>query len=221
MRRRFAMLLSIALAFAGVLVVGPSTPAAADVCAGQGTATVTPGLLAPLFPIIAQLPDGSVTISVLQDSFAASSFAFGLSAGACAPGLGGITATGTLRGYCGHSGGAGTDDAGHLFGWISIGGTLLITGEITGAVQATPDPLLAGNSCFTSHTGATSFIVVGAANRINCATNTLNTTDVLMPILSQILLTTTTVAGTTVNLHIGGLGVHVTGHEHVCVGSPL
>lgn len=168
MKRRLAALLSAALVATTFAVFASAQPASADVCAGTGNASVAPGLLYPILP--PTVSTGGVTFP--NGHTAPASWAFSLSPGVCAPGLGGLSASGTLQGYCGHSVGSGTDTAGHKVSWMSLGTFLILNDEVTGIAQAVPNPAIAGNSCTT---GATSFIVTGAANRVNCATQTLTT----------------------------------------------
>jgi len=224
------MLLSAGLMVAGAMVFGPADPASAtDVCAGTGTANIgAPGLLAPLFPLINQLGPTTANILLLQDSLETLPFNFFTDTGACTPDLTTLAAGGFVNGYCGHSGGQATDNDGHDFGWVSIGGTLIITGELTGLAQATPNPLIANNSCFTGHPnreGALTFIVAGAVNRINCIAQqlvpflTLVTFPVPvtgLPVLSQ------TILSVTINIHSDGLiAAHIHGFLHVFAGLKL
>jgi len=208
MRRRIASLLGAALVLSALAVLSPA-PASADtnVCAGQGIANVAPGLTYPVTAVTTTAP--SLDVRVRQPR--TSGFAFNFTIGTCAPDLGkALNATGTLTGWCGHSSGQGVTSNGHAFSFVSAGSFLLITGEVTGIVNAIPDPtLLPGNSC-NSDTGAFRFLVTGAALLHHCvAVNTVTLQTVPIPPG----LTVTTVGPITVGVHTGPLSEHV----RVCI----
>lgn len=226
MRRRLAMLSAVVLVSAGALGPGPTNPASAtNVCAGLGTATVTPGLLAPIVPLTGSLPSLNTSIWLLLDALETSAFVFGIgpTGGICTSGTATqtITATGTVNGYCGHSAGSGVDDQGHVFGWVGVGTLLVITGELTGAVIANPNPTNPSTSCFNGHGGATDFIVTGAVLRTNCAgSNTLTTLLTTVPVVPSLGLPLYTIPIVNINVHVGGFAVNVHGSAHACVGIP-
>ncbi|MEA3075093.1 MAG: hypothetical protein QOF60_1 [Actinomycetota bacterium] len=158
MKRRLAVLLTAALVGALALIIPTASPASAattGVCAGVGFAS-TPPLTYPITP-------GSAPGFAAANSGA---FNFSLDNGACVPGAGTLTASGNLAGYCGLSGGTGVTNTGNSFGYIGIGSILLITGQVVGVVNATPDVVFTGQSCTT---GATRFIVTGVAVGIDAA----------------------------------------------------
>jgi hypothetical protein len=165
MKRRMAMLAAVAAVSGLVTVLAPSTsPAQAaihGVCAGTGTAHVD----SPLF-----YPVNSTTTSLPLSPHSAN-FTFHLNGtvAVCVTGttptLGGPSAVGTVHGWCGLSVGSGTLVGGGSFSWVGIGSFLLITGEVSGLVNASPN-LLANSSCLTN--GASNFIVTGVAVRKSC-----------------------------------------------------
>jgi hypothetical protein len=187
MKRKLAVLLAAMLAGATSMVLTPSPAAATDVCAGTGTADVTPGLL---YPVTAN--SGPQARLLIGDS-TQHTFSFGFTTGTCAPNLTKSTvspfATGVLLGYCGHSFGFGTTWNGHSFAWVSVGGTLVITGHLIGVVNAVPNPTIAGNSCIHVGTtadlataGALTFIINGAVLLVHCSS--LTTVDQLTPLVT-------------------------------------
>lgn len=221
MRRRISLLLAAVLAGTTLMLLGPAQPASAVyACAGTGTATVLPGLLYPVLlgvgipPASAPGKDHTIDVLIGGDTVA-HGFTFRFILGACEhpPSLPQAptppqTAAGTLRGYCGHSAGVGTF-AGDPFTYISVGGTLLITGHVVGAARV--DPILGTGSCvhvatpagqptFALPGGATDFLVNGAIVGLNC-TNALPATQTLQSV-SQLVLPTQTVGA-----HVQ-LGVH-------------
>lgn len=143
-------LIALAIAAVGVasFMVLPASPASADtaVCAGTGVATLTGDTLE--YPVPSQAAVGG--------PFSTAGFTFGLT-GVCVPG-GGLTAGGTVNGWCGDSYGNGTANVNHDFGFVGLGSVLIISGEVIGVVQATPDATT-GHSCTT---GAGRFLVQGA-----------------------------------------------------------
>jgi hypothetical protein len=174
MRRRLAMLLSATLVAGAAAVLVPASPAAAGihVCAGLGQAILATGLTYPV-TVSTDLPPHPVHLLVIQQS-RKTGFTFILNPGACgntnapnvktSPVPTPITASGTEAGWCGFSTGYGTlvlGSAAMRFGWIGIGGALIITGEVVGAVQTIPDTL-AGHSC-NNNRGASQFIIAGGA----------------------------------------------------------
>lgn len=233
MRRRLAALLAATLVAGALAALAPAGPASATtaVCAGNGSASVTPGLLYPIgLPLVTlnlRTPAtlGQRVIVTFNNELQSSSWSFNLDTGTC-PGL---MASGTLKGYCGHSTGSGFTNTGHLLAWTSIGGLLLITNEVTGAVNAIPDPLNPDNSCLhagdvTVHTdtglttqspppaqqlghGAHDFIITGGAVLAHCNASTL-------PTLTTLLLTlgTVTVLDPIYHITFPLLNVHVSIH---------
>lgn len=185
MHRRIAASLSVPVVLGAVGLALPIDPVGADVCAGTGSATVAaPGLQYPVVGTARTL-----------------GFSATLNTGTCLPGFGGLTATGTVEGYCGHSRGSGTDTDDHLFGFVSAGGILVVTSELTGVVVAVPN-VPAGESCIPPN-GALQFILAGAVSRVNCVTNLLpgaaTVTDLTAP--------------------LGDIGVFV--QVHTCTGTQL
>ena len=162
MKRRIAAFLGATLAASALVLVAPAPPASADtnVCAGQGTATTSP----IFYPVRVVTTGTTASVTVLAPNTASFAFAFG-GLGVCAPGPKSLTATGTVSGWCGHSSGTGVTGQGHRFAWVSAASKLILTGEVTGIVNAAPDPTIAGNSCLT---GATTFIVTGAVVLYHC-----------------------------------------------------
>jgi hypothetical protein len=183
--KRFVGLLSAAMLAATVAVLAPTSTASADVCAGTGSATVgAPGLF---YPVAGE----SKTLG----------FTFATTVGACAPPVstGGLGATGTVQGYCGHSTGSGNDGQGHTVQWTSAGSFLVLTGEVVGVVNAVPNAA-AGQSCTS---GALSFLVTGVVTRQNCTTKSL----------------TAGLTSTDLPAPAGDVGVHYSVHS--CVGTQL
>ena len=129
-----------------------SSPASADVdvCAGTGTATLNQPLTYPGI-------GGPVTTG----------FSFGFTAGTCVF-KAGLSATGTVSGWCGLSSGQGETNSGHRFVWQGVGGELVLVGEVNGVVNAIPDALQ-GESCIT---GADRFLVQGAVEKSHCVGGT-------------------------------------------------
>ena len=167
MKRRLASLLATTLAAATLAVLAPASPAHADtnVCTGQGVANT-----GPLVYPVTTLPLGTVTVTQPR----VVGFAFNVAFGTCAPDLGkGLTATGIINGWCGHSSGQGVTGNGHRFTWIEAGSIALVTGEVTGVAHIIPDPTIAGNSCLT---GATSFLVTFAIVLSHCTISKFKTT---------------------------------------------
>ena len=190
MRRRLASLLAASLLGTALMMLAPASPAnAVGVCVGAvGSATVAPGLTYP----VTATPTG--IRPAVQAGFGV---VFPLGTGTCVntvgPTLKGLSATGTLSGWCGHSSGTGTTNTGEDFAYVSLGTLLVTTGELTGVVSAVPDTL-AGHSC-NSQNGAGGFIISGLAVKLTCMLGGL--------------------AGTTLP-PLGPLGTH-TIYTHVCV----
>lgn len=141
---------------AALLVMIPAAPASADtgLCGGVGTATVGAPGNGLYYPVVG--PKKTLPFT----------FGGGLLGGVTCVTLEGgktLTAFGTINGYCGQSYGVGVafGNSPHRFQFISSGGVLVITGEITGLATALPDPTIAGNSCLPTGGGAFSFIVAG------------------------------------------------------------
>jgi hypothetical protein len=203
MRRRIASLLGATLVLSALSVLAPA-PASADnnVCVGQGTANVGPGLTYPVTVETTTAP--TVDVRVRQPRTAGFAFLFGI--GTCAPDLNKqLTAGGTLTGWCGHSSGQGTTSNGHNFAFVSAASFLIITGEVVGIVNAVPDPLAANNSCNSSG-GANRFLVTGAVALVHCPVAGV---VVLTAIPITATLTVTTVGPLTVGVHTGPLSEHV------------
>ncbi|HEX2039385.1 MAG TPA: hypothetical protein VHF47_06590 [Acidimicrobiales bacterium] len=111
---------------------------------------------------------------------------------------------------------------GYRFAWVSVGGTLIITGGLVGSVTAAPDAL-SGQSCAT---GALGFIIAGGVAFTQC--NVLKTKSQTTPgddtwlvlttgeLLHQLV---TPVAGTNLHFTIAGGNYHV--WWKVCVGTTL
>lgn len=214
MRRRLAVFAGVASVVFTLVFVSPEG-ASADLCVGSGIANVNPGLLAPGQPIVFT-SGGTTVVTLLNDGYSESAFAFSLSVGACVPLTNTFNASGVLRGYCGHSVGWGLDTFGHLFGWMEVGSYALVTGGLTGMVGIKPDPLVPGNSC-TSPTGATQFLVSGAVHRTGC-----EFFDVLPQTpfgTSGIHLISTTIGTAWVTVRVPGAYLSTNGH--VCAGLPL
>jgi hypothetical protein len=148
MRRLVSMLWAACLA-ATLLVTAPASPASAEGACPASLGTLTTG--APLFfPGVALTP----TFTTFSMSFTVGACVNVTTAppgAAVAPNL---TATGVLSGYCGTSSGSGITSNGYRFSWVSAGGVLVLTGELTGLVGITPDTPN-GESCAT---GANAFI---------------------------------------------------------------
>lgn len=207
MRRRLARLLPAALVL-GTLGFVPAPPAAADtnVCAGQGVANVGPGLTYPVTATTSTSP--AVDVRVRQPRTAG--FAFNFSLGTCAPDLGkALNAGGVLTGWCGHSSGQGVTSNGHRFAWISAGGVMLFTGEVTGVGHAKPDPTWSNNTC-NSVQGAFRFLIEFVVVLDHCR---VIQTSTLLTVPIPPFLTATTIGPTTWGIHTGPLNEHV----HICV----
>ena len=187
MKRPLASLLATTLAAGTVAALAPASPASADtnVCAGTGTAFTS-----PIFYPVSLTPSGTTAnATVLAPNTGSFFFLFTFGGvGACVPDLGkGLTATGTVSGWCGHSSGTGVTGQGHRFAWVEAGSLAVITGEVTGVAQVGPDPFVPGNSCFT---GATQFLVNLAFVLSHCAVlKQKNLTAVTIPVPATHLLT--------------------------------
>ncbi len=161
MKRRIALLLA-ASAVATTFALGAgAAPASADtdLCAGTGSANLSASLFYP----------GGAPVTA--------SFSFGFTVGACHAKPEGLFAAGTVTGWCGLSVGAGATHNGHRFHWLGVGGELILTGEVTGVVNAVPNAL-ANQFCST---GANSFLVQGAVAKTHCANKTKSNTDIPTP----------------------------------------
>ena len=230
MRRRLAMLLSATLLAGIAAVLVPASPASAGIhiCGGVGTAALTGGLTYPV-TVATDLPPHPIHSYVHQARTTV--FGFNFTTGACvnsnaptvkSPTLGtGVTAVGTVSGWCGLSSGTGTitkSGASARFAWIGIGGTLVLTGGAIGVVQAVPDTL-AGHSC-NNHTGASQFTVAGAVVAFDhcLPTKPKNLTTLGAATLTSTLVTLPT--GTPVSRHSVHTGLwHV--WTKVCVPVPV
>ena len=213
MRRRLAMLLSAALVATVIGVFAPASPASATgVCVGAlGTATVTGGALS--YPVVA----GTFGVQVRQPVNATFNVNFPAATGTCVnsntPGfLKGLTAAGTVSGWCGHSSGSGSTADGYRFAWVSAGSILVLTGGLTGIVNAIPDTLN-GHSCNAAKPGgASAFIVSGVVLKLHC---NVSKTKVTTPL--PIPATLTTVVPGVLSVHTGSPTYNV----KVCVGLTL
>ncbi|HEX2039387.1 MAG TPA: hypothetical protein VHF47_06600 [Acidimicrobiales bacterium] len=216
MRRRLAALLSAALAASTLAILGSGDPAVANnVCAGTGTAAIaTPGLFYPGVGTTTStaLPgSASLTLHALP-KLLPFSFAPGAT-GACVTGAFDVAANGFVSGWCGHSWGTGITTTGYRFSWVSVGGSLVVTGGLFGTVKAVPDAL-SGQSCAT---GALGFIIAGAVGFIHCniLKNKLDTLAFSFP--DPFFQTLTTVAGTSFHLTVAGGNYHV--WHKLCIGT--
>jgi len=132
MKKRLGLLAAVAmiLSVAGIMGSSPANAAHAA-CAGQGTATLSAGL---------GLPPSSVSATFTLSSNVA----------VCTNGSS-FSANGTLTGACGLSSGSGNATLGNAaalaFQYQSAASVLVITGGITGTVNAFADPTVANNSC--------------------------------------------------------------------------
>lgn len=146
--KRIAMLLSAATLVTSMAVLAPTPVSAADACAGTGTATVPGGLNYPVTTTSQPAPTNL------------SSFSFNFNQGRCVTKTS-LSAAGTVHGHCGNSTGAGVTNNGRSFTWVGVGGTLVLSGGLTGVVNAAPDPTIAGNTCSVNF-GALFFLVNGS-----------------------------------------------------------
>jgi hypothetical protein len=221
MRRRISILLAAMLAGTTLMLFGPSQPAnAVVVCAGQGQATVNPGLLYPILGGITGAGKDHVVDILIGDHNITHGFSFMFTLGACVhpPGTGTspVAGAGTLKGYCGHSSGTGTL-GGQQFAYVSVGGTLILTGHVIGLANAVPAPGTGSCAHFEPATqlpsGATVFLINGAGVGLNC-NNALPPIEILTRVLDQVVLVTEPVTGSSL------LGVHVHLGVHESVMSP-
>ena len=203
MRRRISLLLATVLA-GTTMLFGPTQPAsAAVVCAiGNGTVTVTPGIL---YPVLLGLgaaagKDHLIDIKIGDQGNALHAFTLGVSVGGCvhvdaSPTLAPGAANGSLLGFCGHSTGTGTIN-GETFAYVSAGTFLVLTGGAVGLASAVPTPLtgscghvatgapLPPTTTFGLPGGATQFIVSGAGLGLNCGGTTGVSQLVTVPTLT-------------------------------------
>lgn len=146
MKRRIGLLLAAAVvSTVGILGASPAQ-AHTTVCAGNGTATLSTGFSIPT-------------------TWRTANFSFSLNTGACADGSS-LSATGTVNGACGESSGYGITNSGHVFTFVSTGGTLYVTGQVTGQVTVIEDPNDA-NSCLNGN--AIRFLITGSATLTHTA----------------------------------------------------
>jgi hypothetical protein len=221
MRRRISLLLAAVLAGTTLMLFGPTQPAnAVVVCAGQGTATVNPGLLYPILGgITGPGKDHVVDILIGKDN-TPSGFSISLDVGvgcthvAVPPTTGPAAGAGILKGYCGHSSGTGAI-GGQQFSYVSVGTFLILTGHVVGVASAIPTPGTGSCAHFEPVTplpsGATQFLVTGAGVGLNC-NNALPAQETLIRIVDQDVLVV--VPGTNTpplppTPEISLLGVHV------------
>jgi hypothetical protein len=223
-----------------VAVLAPASPASASPCVvGLAAASVTPGLLYPVTGPLITKSGNQLRVDWNNGHTTGASWSILIPIASTCPG--GISASGTLNGYCGHSAGTGTDTAGHLIAWTSLGGFLVLTNELTGVAHATPDPLIVNNNCLhlgsvfgtgppkgALPSGATRFLVSGAVWRFNCPASQLTTTLTGLIPPQQSVLTTLpihvplfTPIGLVDNVHVSTPhGLHVHTSTHVCTGVP-
>jgi hypothetical protein len=144
MKTRIGLLIASA-AIASATFFSP-TPASAhtEVCVGSGVAVLSNGLGLP------GLTNAHATFTFQLGG--------GVGVGVCTASAQ-VNASGSVWGACGLSTGNGTAN-GHAFSFVGVGSELVVTGAVTGTVNATEDPLDAG-SC-TDGT-ATRFLVTGEA----------------------------------------------------------
>jgi hypothetical protein len=232
MRRRISLLLAALLAGGTLTLLAPAPPASAWIaCAGTGNAAVTPGLL---YPVAVNIGTGANLIEVLiGKANDLHSFTFGSIVGGCvhppSTAVPQISAAGVLKGYCGHSVGTGTVN-GQLFAYVSVGGTLLLTGHLVGIANAAPTP--GTGSCLHAATpvdptfglpgGAAQFLINAAGIGFNCAADLTTLGTGLLPgdteFLTRIIDIDTLVSPVIhVSIH---LGVHFW-YNRLCVGSPV
>lgn len=191
MRRRLAMLLSATLLVASAAVLVPASPAAAGVgvCAGQGVATLSQGLLYPMSALVQAVTPGlpHPVHVVAPHQPVTTSFVFSIQIGACAysnaPTVDTISAAGMVSGWCGLSSGTGVTNRGARFTWVSAGSIIVLTGGIIGVVHALPEPLDMTKDCNGNKGGGeTEFIIVGAALIFDhCAVKQKTSTTVTVP----------------------------------------
>jgi hypothetical protein len=240
MRHRISLLLAAVLGASTLTLLAPAPPASAwVVCAGTGTAFVTPGLLYPVLLGVGSPPaagkDHWIDI-LIGNTNTLHSFGFGFDVGGCVHppgGLGGGFASGVLLGYCGHSVGTGTVN-GVLFAYVSAGGFLILTGHLVGLAYTTPTPGTASclhlatnppTATFALPGGATTFTIWGAAGvGFNCAadltgivTAPVSDTEVLIRLIDQDVLFQLILSELGVHVH---LGLHFW-YNRLCVGSPV
>jgi hypothetical protein len=136
-RRSVRVVVATAVLLLGLVKTAPAE-AHVDACAGLGTmAVAAPGLF--YFPLAVPPPAPAVTITLPT----------------CTAGA--FVAVGTISGWCGHAWGSATA-AGHFFVFVIEGGTMILSGSVTGVIQVTPDATV-GSSCLT---GAGAWLAQGA-----------------------------------------------------------
>ncbi|HEX2039028.1 MAG TPA: hypothetical protein VHF47_04755 [Acidimicrobiales bacterium] len=160
MRRRLAAVVALSLLGATGIAIAPPPAAAQGACAGAGILNVTSGLRYPLAP---SATTAGTTVNVFLAGSTATSFAFSLGTGACTSGS--LTASGVVRGYCGHSAARGTTGDGYDFAWTNVGSVAVVTGELAGLFAVTADPL-SGSDC---NNGATVFRLAGSVALLPCS----------------------------------------------------
>ena len=132
MNKRYGVVAAIAMILGGLGIMGASPASAThSSCNAQGTATLSVGI---------GLPPSSTSASFTLSSNIA----------VCTNGSS-VSANGTLTGACGLSSGSGNATLGNAaalaFQYQSAASVLVITGGITGTVNAFADPTVANNSC--------------------------------------------------------------------------
>lgn len=163
--RRLVSLLSVAAMATALLVIAPASPASANgVCVGAlGSATLGAGLTYPnplVTPSLGRVATGFFV------SFNPPSTCVNVTGGTAVQK--GLTATGGVDGWCGHSTGSGVTNTGQTFHWTSAGSFLVLTGSLTGLVNAVPDAVN-GESCSPLGPGADVFLVSGVALKLHCS----------------------------------------------------
>lgn len=205
MKRRVCILLAGVLA-AGTLVFSSQAPPASavtDKCLGMGTVFLGgPGLYYPAWDTTSPTTGTSTTMgtppTVTVTAFTSATlartmpFVFSLTSGVCIvkPGL---SASGLVSGFCGHSWATAITSNGYRFNWVNVGAVSIVTGGLDGVLTFVPD-MIAGESC---QTGALQFIVGGIVKLVQCLLfkdkqQTLRTTtDQNLETTTQLLTTTT------------------------------
>ena len=165
MRRRTAMLVAVT-AVSGVMTMFPptSTPAQANVHAACASVGGTAHLHSPLTYPTGPSHSASFTFHLDPDL------------SECTGAPDNLSASGTVHGWCGLSSGSGVTSAGTSFGWVGVGGTLVLSGGLSGAVNAVPNVVL-GDLCST---GADDFVINGAVVNHSCKAASLPPVSVPM-----------------------------------------
>lgn len=242
MKRRLSLSLVMMLAGGTLAILAPAQPAQAwMVCAGGGTAIVTPGLKVsagvnlPTTPFnFTPLPLPTQLEILIGKPNVIHGFIFLFGLGACTHGgatFFGLGATGTLKGYCDHASGTGTTFLGQLFAYISSGTVLVLTGHIVGIGTVTANPDATTGSCIHFHNpsnhawslnwGATSFLVEGFAVGLNCSglEPLLPGTPQDFEFLQRVVDTDVLLPFPPVHMRVN-YGIHFY-WNHICLGNPI